>query len=69
VLQKYEKYISCLQNVAKYVLCLLLFSLAQVGQITCFVDSCPPADCEAAVKVKGDCCPVCLKPNINKKKP
>ncbi|PKU45032.1 hypothetical protein llap_4663 [Limosa lapponica baueri] len=41
----------------------------KVGQITCFVESCPPADCEAPVKVKGDCCPVCLKQNINKKKP
>ncbi|GAB0185762.1 peroxidasin [Grus japonensis] len=41
----------------------------KVGQITCFVESCPPADCEAPVKVQGDCCPVCLKQNINKKKP
>ncbi|XP_010078136.1 PREDICTED: peroxidasin homolog, partial [Pterocles gutturalis] len=41
----------------------------KVGQITCLVESCPPTDCEAPVKVKGDCCPVCLKQNINKKKP
>lgn len=41
----------------------------KVGQITCFVESCPPVDCEAPVKAKGDCCPVCVKESINKKKP
>ncbi|KAM8809372.1 peroxidasin homolog [Eudromia elegans] len=40
----------------------------KVGQITCFVESCPPADCEAPLKVKGDCCPVCLKQTSSKKK-
>lgn len=31
------------------------------GQITCFVEACPPADCPAPVRVDGACCPVCLK--------
>ncbi|KAF7645831.1 hypothetical protein LDENG_00197590 [Lucifuga dentata] len=31
------------------------------AQVTCFVDSCPPAECKRPVKLKGACCPVCLK--------
>lgn len=33
----------------------------QDGQITCFVEACPPADCPAPVRVDGACCPFCLK--------
>lgn len=29
------------------------------GQVTCFVEACPPATCAAPVKVKDACCPVC----------
>uniref|UniRef100_G3WUC2 Peroxidasin n=1 Tax=Sarcophilus harrisii TaxID=9305 RepID=G3WUC2_SARHA len=38
------------------------------GQITCFVESCQPSDCPAPVKIKGECCPVCLKNTVNKQK-
>uniref|UniRef100_W5MFK7 Peroxidasin like n=1 Tax=Lepisosteus oculatus TaxID=7918 RepID=W5MFK7_LEPOC len=31
----------------------------QKEQITCFVESCPAADCKKLIKVKGRCCPVC----------
>lgn len=64
-----KKDTSWLENVAKYGLVSFLVFPTQVGQITCFVESCPPADCEAPVKIKGACCPVCLKESINKKKP
>ncbi|KAG7465745.1 hypothetical protein MATL_G00156750 [Megalops atlanticus] len=30
------------------------------AQVTCFVESCPPAACPRPVKLKGSCCPVCL---------
>ncbi|KAJ7988928.1 hypothetical protein DPEC_G00314270 [Dallia pectoralis] len=30
------------------------------AQVTCFVESCPPAECQRPVKLKGACCPVCL---------
>uniref|UniRef100_A0A452IFZ4 Uncharacterized protein n=1 Tax=Gopherus agassizii TaxID=38772 RepID=A0A452IFZ4_9SAUR len=40
----------------------------KVGQITCFVESCPPTDCSTPVKVEGVCCPVCLKQTISKEK-
>lgn len=33
----------------------------QGAQVTCFVESCPPADCQQPVKLKGACCPVCLQ--------
>ncbi|XP_054834176.1 peroxidasin homolog isoform X1 [Eublepharis macularius] len=39
----------------------------KVGQITCYVESCPPNDCAAPVKLKGVCCPVCLKQTLSKK--
>lgn len=29
------------------------------GQITCFVEACPPSSCPAPVKAEGTCCPVC----------
>lgn len=29
------------------------------GQVTCFVETCQPADCPAPVRVGGACCPVC----------
>lgn len=64
-----KKNISCFFIKIQHILVLLLFFLTQVGQITCYVESCPLADCEAPVKVKGDCCPVCIKQNINTKKP
>ncbi|TMS21463.1 Peroxidasin-like protein [Larimichthys crocea] len=31
------------------------------AQVTCFVESCPPAECKRPVKLKGACCPVCLE--------
>ncbi|XP_041668807.1 peroxidasin isoform X3 [Cheilinus undulatus] len=31
------------------------------AQVTCFVESCQPADCKRPVKLKGSCCPVCLQ--------
>ncbi|KPP65730.1 peroxidasin-like, partial [Scleropages formosus] len=31
------------------------------AQVTCFVKSCPPAECRSPVKRKGECCPVCLE--------
>ncbi|XP_027629631.1 peroxidasin homolog isoform X1 [Tupaia chinensis] len=31
------------------------------GQVTCFVEACPPAACPAPVKTTGTCCPVCPK--------
>ncbi|XP_072490423.1 peroxidasin homolog isoform X2 [Notamacropus eugenii] len=36
------------------------------GQITCFVESCQPTDCPAPEKIKGECCPVCLKNTVSK---
>lgn len=29
------------------------------GQVTCFVETCQPADCPAPTRVGGACCPVC----------
>ncbi|XP_066468473.1 peroxidasin homolog isoform X2 [Tiliqua scincoides] len=40
----------------------------KVGQITCYVESCPPNDCATPVKLKGACCPVCLKQTLSKEK-
>lgn len=31
----------------------------QDGQVTCFVETCQPADCPAPTRVGGACCPVC----------
>ncbi|XP_038627579.1 peroxidasin homolog [Tachyglossus aculeatus] len=31
------------------------------GQVTCFVESCHPEKCAVPVKIKGECCPICLK--------
>ncbi|XP_030054785.1 peroxidasin homolog isoform X2 [Microcaecilia unicolor] len=31
------------------------------GQITCFVETCPPSDCLTSQKIEGVCCPVCSK--------
>ncbi|KAF7704641.1 peroxidasin [Silurus meridionalis] len=31
------------------------------GQVTCFVEKCPPASCPKPETPKGVCCPVCLK--------
>ncbi|XP_015262527.1 PREDICTED: peroxidasin homolog [Gekko japonicus] len=39
----------------------------RVGQITCYVESCPPNDCAVPVKLKGVCCPACLKQTLSKK--
>ncbi|KAG5266124.1 hypothetical protein AALO_G00250040 [Alosa alosa] len=30
------------------------------AQVTCFVERCPPVDCQKPVTLKGACCPVCL---------
>ncbi|XP_064190296.1 peroxidasin isoform X1 [Anguilla rostrata] len=30
------------------------------AQVTCFVETCPPATCPKPVKLKGACCPMCL---------
>ncbi|KAM9708996.1 peroxidasin homolog isoform 2-T2 [Menidia menidia] len=30
------------------------------AQVTCFVESCPQAECKQPIKLKGACCPVCL---------
>ncbi|XP_061699023.1 peroxidasin isoform X1 [Syngnathoides biaculeatus] len=30
------------------------------ARVTCFVESCPPAQCREPVKLKGGCCPLCL---------
>ncbi|XP_069091955.1 peroxidasin homolog [Pleurodeles waltl] len=38
------------------------------AQITCFVESCPPPDCLTPVKIKGVCCPVCIRQNVSKKR-
>lgn len=35
------------------------------AQVTCTVKSCPPAQCKHPVKVKGSCCPVCLRADEN----
>ena len=31
----------------------------QDGQVTCFVETCQPADCPAPARVGGACCPMC----------
>ncbi|XP_048209431.1 LOW QUALITY PROTEIN: peroxidasin homolog [Perognathus longimembris pacificus] len=31
------------------------------GQVTCFVEACPPAPCPEPSRVEGACCPVCVK--------
>ncbi|XP_054894270.1 peroxidasin isoform X1 [Poeciliopsis prolifica] len=31
------------------------------AQVTCFVESCPAAECKQPIKLKGACCPVCLQ--------
>ncbi|XP_061599189.1 peroxidasin homolog isoform X2 [Cololabis saira] len=38
------------------------------GQVTCFVETCPPAECERPVKLKGSCCPVCLQQDVEERK-
>ncbi|XP_070811168.1 peroxidasin homolog [Pituophis catenifer annectens] len=38
----------------------------KVGQVTCYVESCPSLDCATPVKLKGICCPVCLKQTVSK---
>ncbi|XP_026969682.1 peroxidasin homolog isoform X4 [Sagmatias obliquidens] len=37
------------------------------GQVTCFVETCQPADCPAPVRVGGACCPVCPGDSMGKK--
>ncbi|XP_067878217.1 peroxidasin homolog isoform X1 [Heterodontus francisci] len=34
------------------------------GQLTCFVEACPPASCANPVKVEGACCPVCAEQTL-----
>uniref|UniRef100_A0A674NMP3 Peroxidasin n=1 Tax=Takifugu rubripes TaxID=31033 RepID=A0A674NMP3_TAKRU len=31
------------------------------AQVTCFIESCPPAGCKQPVKLKGVCCAVCIQ--------
>lgn len=44
-------------------------SLLQDGQITCFVEACPPAACPAPVGVSGACCPICPDASPGKQPP
>ncbi|XP_033967231.1 peroxidasin isoform X1 [Pseudochaenichthys georgianus] len=37
-------------------------------QVTCFVESCPPAECKQPVKLKGACCPLCFPQAVIKKR-
>ncbi|XP_066570686.1 peroxidasin isoform X1 [Amia ocellicauda] len=38
------------------------------AQVTCFVETCPPTECQRPVKLKGACCPVCLNPTVSNDK-
>ncbi|XP_032150193.1 peroxidasin homolog [Sapajus apella] len=31
------------------------------GQVTCFVEACPPATCDVPMSIPGVCCPACLQ--------
>ncbi|XP_032877568.1 peroxidasin homolog isoform X1 [Amblyraja radiata] len=35
--------------------------ICKEGQLTCFVETCPPASCSNPVKMEGMCCPVCTR--------
>lgn len=39
---------------------LFLHLPSQNAQVTCFVEACVPAACQRPVKLKGECCAVCL---------
>ncbi|KAH0622044.1 hypothetical protein JD844_023955 [Phrynosoma platyrhinos] len=56
----------CLYTKLLLKFCIATIFQTQVGQITCYVESCPPHDCVTPVKLKGVCCPVCLKQTISK---
>ena len=43
-----------------------LCSPLQDGQVTCFVETCQPADCPAPARVSGACCPVCSRDSTGK---
>uniref|UniRef100_H3AWY7 Peroxidasin n=1 Tax=Latimeria chalumnae TaxID=7897 RepID=H3AWY7_LATCH len=36
------------------------------GQVTCFVETCQPANCLKPVKTEGVCCPICIKQPVKK---
>lgn len=42
-------------------------SLLQDGQVTCFVEACPPATCAVPMNIPGACCPVCLQKRAEEK--
>ncbi|XP_011767028.2 peroxidasin homolog isoform X2 [Macaca nemestrina] len=37
------------------------------GQVTCFVEACPPATCAVPTNIPGACCPVCLQRRAEEK--
>ncbi|PNJ20156.1 PXDN isoform 5 [Pongo abelii] len=37
------------------------------GQVTCFIEACPPATCAVPVNIPGACCPVCLHKRAEEK--
>ncbi|XP_017715767.1 PREDICTED: peroxidasin homolog [Rhinopithecus bieti] len=37
------------------------------GQVTCFVEACPPATCAVPMNIPGACCPVCLQKRAEEK--
>ncbi|XP_044118085.1 peroxidasin homolog isoform X2 [Neovison vison] len=37
------------------------------GQVTCFVEACPPADCPAPVRARGACCAVCPRDSAGRR--
>lgn len=39
--------------------------ICKEGQLTCFVETCPPASCSNPVKMEGMCCPVCTRQDEN----
>uniref|UniRef100_A0A4W3JWJ6 Uncharacterized protein n=1 Tax=Callorhinchus milii TaxID=7868 RepID=A0A4W3JWJ6_CALMI len=36
------------------------------GQVTCYVETCPPLECTKPTTKKGRCCPTCVKPESRK---
>uniref|UniRef100_A0A3B5QTC0 Peroxidasin n=1 Tax=Xiphophorus maculatus TaxID=8083 RepID=A0A3B5QTC0_XIPMA len=38
------------------------------AQVTCFIESCPTAECKQPIKLKGACCPVCLQEEDDNKR-
>lgn len=46
----------------------ITISSTQDAQVTCFIESCPTAECKQPIKLKGACCPVCLQEEDDNKR-